>query len=584
MTFSKNIAIFIDGTTNTPHGSSATNIPQLYRAARNVTYGIQQCVRYFPGVGTESPSRVRRYYKDIIERAQLQPEWEILPTKIRRIIGMTSGFGTSLNIKSAYSFLCENYNRFSKTSEGRHGDSIYLFGFSRGAFAARSLAGFVDKVGVLLKDHIEFVEIAYSIYKHPREDIRLCLEEFLYSLTGVPGTNGDNDLPVYFIGVFDTVSAIGGVKLNSGRRRGNIGFHTMKLPSNVNYARQALALHEFRNIFEPEIWDDFSDNHRQDVKQVWFSGAHSDVGGGYPRIERDLSNRALDWLRREAENYGLRFNTNELPNLKDSSSITRVHDSYKGAFKMQAPKLRDCLTSFEVERSADMLSSFSIHPSALERITGDLPPFYPKSVYPDSIIRKLKSADEATIRFQCFLFDKNVKPDINPSMPDGWWKVVTRDNARELIQMVSSYLDGEYAPKTSENIEISQAMVVLSALNLEKEILAKIWAICASVISPENPTAGLLTNKTICELFSSYSDDVNVMAIKWLEKSHPEIYTLSSIDRCDTTIDIIRDVFRNSKAYKNSTQLEAISLVVQSTFLSNETPMDFSFDSDICKI
>lgn len=579
MKFSKNIAIFIDGTTNTPHGSSATNIPQLYRAARDVQYGIRQCVRYFPGVGTESPSRMRRYYKDILERAQLQPEWEKLPATIRRLIGKASGFGTSLNIKSAYTFLCDNYDRHSRKEGGGSGDSIYIFGFSRGAFAARSLAGFVDKVGVLLKDHLDLVEIAYSLYKHPREDIRLCLEEFLYLITGFRQANGDNNLPIYFIGVFDTVSAIGGVEFNKGRRRGNVGFHSMKLPSNVTCARQALALHEFRNVFEPEIWDDFSDNHVKDVKQVWFPGAHADVGGGYPRIERGFSNGALDWLKREAEDYGLRFNCNELPGLMENASNIRVHDSYKGVFKLQSPKLRDCLSSFENERSAEMLSSFFVHPSALERVTGEFPPFYPKNLYSDSIVAKLKLADEAIIRFQCFLFDRNIKPEIKPSMPSGWWKVVTRPIARELVQKVSSYLDRKYSPETSENIEISQAMVVLSALNLEKEVLSKIWAICASVMNPENPVKGLSTNRTICELFSSYSSDVDGMTIEWLGKMGSQKYTVSSIERCNAILVILRDVFRNSEK-TISTQLEAIELIVHATFRIDEKPIDFLLDCD----
>ena len=250
----KRITLFIDGSgQKSPfkHPES-TNVYKLYLAVRR---GDHQLKEYIAGVGTN---------------------WSCLGNVFQQI----TGYGTAKRIKEAYKYLSENYNE---------DDRIYLFGYSRGALAARSLAGFVNAIGLLLKDHCddETVEKAYTLYEEETDPAQSELEAYLRDVTEqrdfqLYPEDKKSQLPIYFIGVWDTVKAL-------GYHKGWLGdlthirtqYHQTELPANITNARHALAMHERRKPFEPLLWlNKHPKNSNQSLQQVWFAGNHSDVGGG----------------------------------------------------------------------------------------------------------------------------------------------------------------------------------------------------------------------------------------------------------------------------------------------------------------
>jgi uncharacterized protein (DUF2235 family) len=268
----KRLIVCCDGTWNKPehlnNGLLApTNVSKLALAiAREDDKGTQQLVHYQRGVGTRT--------------------WE-------RLRGGALGIGLSRNVRECYASLVENYEP---------GDELFFFGFSRGAFTARSLAGLVRNSGILLSHHRARIDDAYRLYRSPDRDTEpagLGAEMFrrLYS----------HPLPdIEFIGVWDTVGALGipAGPLTPPALMKRWSFHDTKLSSHVRHAYHALAIDERRAIFEPALW--VRQDHapvEQDLEQVWFAGAHCDVGGGY--ADTGLSDIALLWMLGKAAACGL---------------------------------------------------------------------------------------------------------------------------------------------------------------------------------------------------------------------------------------------------------------------------------------
>lgn len=326
----KNIVLFIDGTWNRPFVGGFgknTNVRKLFKA---VAVSPSQKRLYLRGVGTE------RVF------------WQ-------KTAGGISGWGTKLRIQRAYQFLSANYDE---------GDFVYLFGFSRGAFAARSLAGFVDAVGLLLKDKLNFVEQAYALYEKRPQHSQLELRSLLRRMTGAEKPNAEDrtQLPIYFIGVWDTVGALG---LPGRMRKFSAPFteyHQTDLPSNVTHARHALALHELRQPFEPLLWGGISAP-QQTLDQVWFAGAHADVGGGYCEAEAMWSDEALHWMASEAADKGLQLMKNLL---RGPSHDIKIHHEIKGVFLGLKPVVRTALAE---RNSLDRrtVETFGVHPSVYRR-------------------------------------------------------------------------------------------------------------------------------------------------------------------------------------------------------------------------
>lgn len=291
----KRIVVCCDGTWNRPENQNVTNIEKIARtietdAERND--GVPQLVHYVKGVGTGW------YWTD-------------------RLLGGAFGLGLFGNVTDAYRFLALNYSP---------GDEIYVFGFSRGAYTARSLVGMIGRVGLLTSEALidDKLPEAVDRYRKARPrggDFGSSDEEFKRDHCHNP--------MIRFLGVFDTVGALGvpGAIFNRNK------FHDVKLSQAVSCARQALAIDERRIKFEPSLWEaDGGGADRERVKQVWFEGAHSDVGGGYG--ETGLSDTALLWMVREANARGLAFNEGLLDYYIGSGSSAVRHQSSNLGYRL----------------------------------------------------------------------------------------------------------------------------------------------------------------------------------------------------------------------------------------------------------
>jgi len=266
----KRIVICCDGTWNTPDESDAgvpmpTNVTRLAEAVLPHEGHTDQLVYYNPGVGTSG-------------------SW------LQRLIDGYTGRGVAANIIQAYHFLIDVFVP---------GDQLYLLGFSRGAFTVRSLAGLIRCCGILRRKETHVLDRAFRLYRsrlpgsHPRER-----EATLFRRTFA----AEDVSPIEFIGVWDTVGALGNPLLFGQLSPAN-RFHDTDLSTKVRHACQALAIDEKRWLFEPALWHQQPDAEGQTLEQVWFCGVHSNVGGGYE--DTGLSDLALVWLVEQVRRYGL---------------------------------------------------------------------------------------------------------------------------------------------------------------------------------------------------------------------------------------------------------------------------------------
>ncbi len=246
-----------DGTWNKPDRQEhTTNVVRLVRAILPQTTDRRaQIVYYHPGVGTGN--------------------------FLDRWAGGAAGIGLSENVRSAYAFLVDNY---------RVGDEILLFGFSRGAYTVRSVAGLIGHVGLLRKRDMANFEEVWDYYRQPtatrdREEIAF--------LANFPDRVKREELRIKCIGVWDTVGSLGIPHQHFCRSA--YQFHDTNLGPGVEFAFQALAIDERRAPFTPAIWHpNPAPRVRQLVEQAWFPGVHSNIGGGY--AEHVLSDAAFFWM------------------------------------------------------------------------------------------------------------------------------------------------------------------------------------------------------------------------------------------------------------------------------------------------
>jgi uncharacterized protein (DUF2235 family) len=216
-----------------------------------------------------------------------------------KLLGGLMGAGIDKNIKDMYTFICLNYSP---------GDELYLFGFSRGAYTARSIGGFIRNCGILKPDMIHLVEKAYSLYRD-RNDYSLPDSDLMKSWRRQHCV--ENVTPIMFIGVWDTVGSLGlPLPFNKGLNREKYRFHDCTLSCFVKNAFHALAIDEKRKLFEPTLWEKSktvkqNSDHEQKMEQRWFSGVHSNIGGGY--ADSGLSDIALKWIMDKAAETGLCF-------------------------------------------------------------------------------------------------------------------------------------------------------------------------------------------------------------------------------------------------------------------------------------
>lgn len=295
---SKNIVVLCDGTSN-EISADRTNILRLFGTLER---SDRQIVYYDPGVGTFGADE----------------SWSSLWRDATEVFGMATGWGLDHNVKEAYRFLVENYDAGpleKKTHPDR--DRIYIFGFSRGAYTARVLAGFIHAFGLMSRHHLNLLDYAYRTYKDiPNQGEEGPAPPAAFARMRLFERALANDRPpIRLLGLFDTVASM----IESGNRRIQFKTHpfTNKNES-VEYVRHAVAIDERRTMFRPELWtpgQDYRGNPfapvqgRQDLKEVWFAGVHGDVGGGYPEAESALIKVPLDWMIKQTRPTGLLYKT-----------------------------------------------------------------------------------------------------------------------------------------------------------------------------------------------------------------------------------------------------------------------------------
>ena len=303
----KNIVILCDGTSNQIE-EDRTNILRLYGClAKNG----QQIVYYDPGVGSFGGDNA----------------WRRFTSKTAEILGLAFGAGLDDNVKQAYRFLVEHYNPgrgASKNGPGVAPDRIYIFGFSRGAYTARVLAGFIHTFGLMDRTQLNLLDYAYRTYKGISDFDDARADETSSAFDAIryyERTLAPTRPTIRALGLFDTVSSV----IEPGKywfwpRLKTYAF-TNKNP-NVEHVRHAVAIDERRTMFNPKLWPkdgEFwgrpvrpakaEDIKAQDVKEVWFSGVHGDVGGGYDEEQSAQAKYPLLWMIEEMKELGLDMKT-----------------------------------------------------------------------------------------------------------------------------------------------------------------------------------------------------------------------------------------------------------------------------------
>ena len=242
--------------------------------------------------GTDHNTNVYKLFNLILDRSRRQISFydRGLGTGWRKATGNIMGRGFSKNVVQGYEFIFRHFE---------HGDKIFLFGFSRGAATVRSLAGFIHLFGILPRSRGKLIDKAWKIYKIKNSDKRKARAAEFVKLNHTMWTH------VEFLGVWDTVAALGVPSTKIDKVLDWIvphGFHDFNLSECVNHACHALAIDDRRKTFHPVLFLPNLKEH-QTLRQVWFMGMHTDVGGGY--TEHQLSDISLEWMVQHAVRCGL---------------------------------------------------------------------------------------------------------------------------------------------------------------------------------------------------------------------------------------------------------------------------------------
>jgi len=271
----KRLIICADGTWNErdqtddkTHLRHATNVTKVARAVKSLAAdGTQQVVFYHDGVGTHPG--------------------------LDKIAGGAFGDGIEANIRDLYRSILYNYCP---------DDEIFMFGFSRGAFTVRTLAGFMNEFRLLQKEDDFFVPDLYAEYKQGAT-LESIVNDPHFRRMGQPRPCP----PIKFIGVWDTVGALGlPGEIGEALNRNQLTYHSVDLHPTILNAYHALAIDEQRVPFKPTFWTRPKDWSGR-LEQAWFAGVHSNVGGGYS--PDGLANEALHWMVAAAEAHGLEINS-----------------------------------------------------------------------------------------------------------------------------------------------------------------------------------------------------------------------------------------------------------------------------------
>jgi uncharacterized protein (DUF2235 family) len=274
-----------------PDGNS--NVVKLYTS---LCLNESQIAYYHPGVGTMG-----------------DPTKKGVARLWSKIKGLAFGFGFQENVLDAYRYLMQHYS---------YGDTVYIIGFSRGAYTARALAGLLHGYGLLCRGNEGHLLYAWQMYKDglkkARQDNQESSEKGHEMKTDFSfrDTFSHPDFIIHFMGLWDTVSSVGWITTP-------IRLLHLAQNASVVIGRHAVSIDERRCFYHDNLWGDPVDVQvppvlqgemrgeqlagKQDILQVWFPGVHSDVGGSYPQIESGLANNALEWMMDEVKKAGAIF-------------------------------------------------------------------------------------------------------------------------------------------------------------------------------------------------------------------------------------------------------------------------------------
>lgn len=347
----KRIILCADGTWGTPTTSTPSNVVRLLRAIASQTQSQdghcrEQVVFYDWGIGSDALSAG----------------------------AALTGNGIDKNIQDCYRFLVHNY---------APGDEIFLFGFSRGAYTVRSLAGLIRNSGILRSAEAGRIPAAYALYRKRGET---SAPNSAKAATFRQAYAHTDRTPIHFIGVWDTVGSLGiPVPFWGSLDKRSFLFHDTALSSRVKHARHALALDERRCDFEPTLWQQPAPgqpNNGTDLKQVWFAGDHTDIGGGH--ADSGFADLSLAWMAAEAASCGLVLNpTAELERLLKSHARRRY---------TQPASLRNWASGLFVMRpKATRLVQGSVHRSAALRWQKDVAGYRRRARSLNALLKELNN-------------------------------------------------------------------------------------------------------------------------------------------------------------------------------------------------
>ncbi|HEX8327453.1 MAG TPA: DUF2235 domain-containing protein [Hymenobacter sp.] len=362
----KKIIICSDGTWNTPLQTDRGRVvpSNVVRFARALVDDDEQCIFYDAGVGTD------------------RGWWA-------RFWGGVTGAGLEQNIYDGYQFIIEHYEP---------GDELFLFGFSRGAYTVRSLGGMVHRCGIIRQGAAD-LPAAPDRHEQPPVDEASVARQLMEQARRVfRGGNREEasrfkaryahpDSRIAMIGVWDTVGALGIPSSWFNPRtwllggKGRYEFLDTGLNASVQAAYHALAIDEYRVPFQPTLWEQNPEQAAagQVLEQVWFAGAHTNVGGGYD--DPGLSDITLNWMIEKAEHHGLRFEPaavarlypDSLGELRDSRAGWLNKLFYRRKVARVMPERPEC----EDEAEEDKRQGCHVHHTVERRLRNRIMPYRP---------------------------------------------------------------------------------------------------------------------------------------------------------------------------------------------------------------
>ena len=287
---SKNIVVCLDGTNDTyVAGGVNTNVGRIYEACIN---DDRQVKFYSDGVGAGG-----------------------------HFLSAATGYGVDTRIERGYNFLVQWYQQ---------GDAIYIFGFSRGAFEARSVAGMVRRVGLIRQDAGVTIDDAYAAYTKWKTN-PAAAEAFK--------AKNSRDVKIKLVGVWDTVGSLGVPVGLTLKTISPPDYHDVELGPHIENAIHAVSIDEQRWDFQPTYFNPALKQPGQTLEQVFFPGVHSDVGGGYDDDHR-LGDITLAWLAKHAYDKGLLLADTSILTVPDDACYGTLHNSFGGAYQLRSKFFR----------------------------------------------------------------------------------------------------------------------------------------------------------------------------------------------------------------------------------------------------